>query len=106
MIATSGLCAIRAVGVPFESSSLFAVGAVNMLPGSATGLTGTGSQFFTQDTPGVGSTAEQEDLFGFALAASGPQGPSMLQGAGAIQGPTAPSATPVSNLLQAQLASR
>jgi hypothetical protein len=95
-----------AVGVPFESSSLFAVGAVNVLPGSATGLTGTGSQFFTQDTPGVGSTAEQEDLFGFALAASGPQGPSMMQGTGAIQGPTAPSATQLSNALQAQLASR
>jgi hypothetical protein len=95
-----------AVGVPFESSSLFAVGAVNVLPGSAAGLTGSGSQFFTQDTPGVGSIAEQEDLFGFALAASGPQGPSMTQTATAIQGSTTPSATPLSNLLQAQLASR
>jgi FG-GAP repeat len=95
-----------AVGVPFESSSLPAVGAVNVLPGSATGLTGTGSQFFTQDTPGVGSTAEQEDLFGFALAASGPRGPSMLQGASGIQGPTAPSATPLSNALEALRVSR
>jgi hypothetical protein len=95
-----------AVGVPFESSSLPSVGLVNVLPGTPTGLTGTGSQTFTQNTPGVGGTAEQLDLFGFALVASGPQGPSMLQGAGAIQGPTAPSATPLSNLLQAQLASR
>jgi FG-GAP repeat len=95
-----------AVGVPFESSSLPAVGAVNGLPGSATGLTGTGSQFFTQDTPGVGSTAEEFDLFGFALAASGPRGPSMLQGASGIQGPTAPSATPLSNALEARRVSR
>jgi hypothetical protein len=95
-----------AVGVPFESSSLFAVGAVNVLPGSAAGLTGTGSQFFTQDTPGVGSIAEQEDLFGFALAASGPAGPSMLQGLSGTQGPTPQSGTPLSSLLQVKLTNR
>ena len=83
-----------AVGVPFESSTLSAVGAVNVLPGRAAGLTGTGSLFFTQNTTGVGSTAEEGDLFGFALAASGPEGPSMMQG------PTARSATPLSNRLR------
>jgi FG-GAP repeat len=57
-----------AVGVPGESIG----GAVNVLSGSAAGLTGPGSQFFTQNTPGVGSTAENGDGFGFALAASGP----------------------------------
>jgi hypothetical protein len=89
-----------AVGAPFESSSVFAVGAVNVLPGTATGLTGTGSQFFTQDTPGVGSTAEEFDLFGFAFGATGSQGPI------AEQGPAAPPATPVSNLLRMKLVSR
>ncbi|HSJ19327.1 MAG TPA: integrin alpha [Nocardioidaceae bacterium] len=64
-----------AVGAPFESSNLPEVGAVNVLPGTATGLTGTASQFFTQDTPGVGSTTEAFDLFGFALGATGSQGP-------------------------------
>jgi hypothetical protein len=57
-------------------------------------LTGTGSQFFTQNTAGVGSTAEEGDVFGFALAASGPEGPSM------VQGPTGRSATPLSNRLR------
>ena len=43
-------------------------GAVNVLYGSATGLTGTGSQLFSQDTPGVPGNAEVDDGFGFALA--------------------------------------
>ena len=58
-----------AVGVPFENvGSIVAAGAVNVLYGSATGLSGTGSQFFTQDTPGIPNNAEQGDVFGFALA--------------------------------------
>ena len=64
-----------AVGVPFEDiGSVVDAGLVNVLYGSATGLTGTGSQFLTQDTAGVGSSAEEFDLFGFALAASGAPG--------------------------------
>jgi hypothetical protein len=40
-----------------------------VLPGSvASGLAGTGSNLFTQDTPGVGGTAETFDTFGFSLA--------------------------------------
>ena len=59
-----------AVGVPFESmGGRPEVGAVNVLPGSAAGLTGTGSLFFTQDRPGVGSSAETNDSFGFTVAA-------------------------------------
>jgi FG-GAP repeat len=46
-----------------------AAGAVNVLYSSGGRLTGTGSQLFTQDTAGVGSTAEPRDDFGFALAA-------------------------------------
>jgi hypothetical protein len=59
-----------AVGVPFEDvGAVQEAGAINVLPGTAGGLTGTGSQLFTQDSPGVGSIAEQGDDFGFALAA-------------------------------------
>jgi FG-GAP repeat len=58
-----------AVGVPGESvGSIISAGAVNVLLGSAGGLSGAGSQLFTQDTPGVGSTAEEFDSFGAALA--------------------------------------
>jgi hypothetical protein len=54
-----------AVGVPGESvGSIFAAGAVNVLYGSATGLSGTGRQLFTQ----VSSAAETDDTIGFALA--------------------------------------
>ena len=45
------------------------LGAVNVLYGSAAGLTEAGSQVFTQDSPGVPGTAEHDDLFGGALAA-------------------------------------
>jgi FG-GAP repeat len=63
-----------AVGVPLESvGAIRAVGAVNVLYGSAAKLTGVGSQIFTQDSSGVGSAAEAFDEFGRPLAASGPQ---------------------------------
>jgi hypothetical protein len=63
-----------AVGVPFEDvGTIPDGGAVNVLPGSAGLLTGVGSQLFTQDSPGVGSGAEPGDVFGWALAGSGPQ---------------------------------
>jgi hypothetical protein len=42
-------------------------GAVNVQYGAATGLPGPGSQLFTQDSPGVGGTAESGDGFGSAL---------------------------------------
>jgi FG-GAP repeat len=42
-------------------------GAVNVQYGSATGLPGPGGQLFTQDSPGVGGTAESGDSFGSAL---------------------------------------
>jgi FG-GAP repeat len=46
-----------AIGVPDETvGTVDSAGAVNVLYGSVGGgLTGTGSQLFTQDTPGVGS---------------------------------------------------
>jgi hypothetical protein len=63
-----------AVGVSLEDvGAIRSAGAVNVLYGSAAKLTGVGSQLFTQDSPGVGSGAEAFDVFGRALAASGPQ---------------------------------
>jgi hypothetical protein len=59
-----------AVGAPLEGVGAgFDAGAVNVLYGTGGGLTGTGSQLFTQETPGVPDTAEFEDWFGSALAA-------------------------------------
>jgi hypothetical protein len=58
------------VGVPAEDvGTVFDAGAVNVLKGAAGGLTGTGSQQFTQDSPELPDTAEDSDLFGDALAA-------------------------------------
>jgi hypothetical protein len=55
-----------AAGAPSQSvSGVGGAGAVNVLPGSAGGLTTTGARLFTQ----VGGTAERFDIFGFALAA-------------------------------------
>lgn len=42
-------------------------GAVNLLFGSAAGLTGAGSQFWSQESPGVQDIAEENDFFGSAL---------------------------------------
>jgi FG-GAP repeat len=59
-----------AVGVPGKTAACSTSGAVHVLYGTPTGVTGQGSQFFTQKSPGVLSTAEQYDLFGDALAAA------------------------------------
>lgn len=62
-----------AVGVSRQDiGSLSDAGSVNVLPGSAGGLTGTGSQLFTQDSPGMPDMAEDNELFAETLAASGP----------------------------------
>lgn len=59
-----------AVGVPFESvGDIFDTGALNVLYGSAAGLASAGSQFWHQDSSGVGGDgAEEGDNFGDALA--------------------------------------
>ena len=57
-----------AVGAPGEDlTTIPDAGAVTVLYGSASGLSATGSQFFSQDTPGVLGAAEAEDGFGAAL---------------------------------------
>jgi hypothetical protein len=46
----------------------YAAGGVNVLLGSAQGLSSAGNQFWTQDSPGVPDQAETGDNFGSALA--------------------------------------
>jgi hypothetical protein len=55
-----------AVGVPNEDDGR---GAVNVIYGSSRGLTATGDQYWTQDSPGINGVAEVLDVFGSALAA-------------------------------------
>jgi hypothetical protein len=57
-----------AIGAPGEDvGAATDAGAVNVQYGSATGLPGPGGQLFTQDSAGVGGTAESGDSFGSAL---------------------------------------
>ncbi|WP_328375274.1 VCBS repeat-containing protein [Streptomyces sp. NBC_00440] len=58
-----------AVGLPGEALGTKAkAGQVIVLPGSATGPTGTGSKAFNQDTPGVEGAVEANDAFGGATS--------------------------------------
>jgi hypothetical protein len=59
-----------AVGVPYENiGSVENAGAVNVIYGSASGLTASGNQFWHQDASGISDWAEARDYFGNALAA-------------------------------------
>jgi hypothetical protein len=58
-----------ALGVPREDvGGLHDVGDINVLYGSRTGLTAHGDQLWHQDASGVPETAEQSDLWAYALA--------------------------------------
>jgi hypothetical protein len=58
-----------AVGVPFEDlGTALDAGYVNVLYGSAGGLTSTGDQGWSQDSDGISSASETGDEFGFDLA--------------------------------------
>jgi hypothetical protein len=59
-----------AVGVPEEDGDSTTSGAVNVLYGSAAGLSSEGNQFWTQDSPGILDLSESPDQFGDALAAA------------------------------------
>src|SRR6266511_252747 len=60
-----------AVGAPLEDvGAAMDAGAVNVLPGTAGGLIGSGSQQFIEDTSGVPDTVEADDMWGEALATS------------------------------------
>jgi len=59
-----------AVGTPGEDGGTGeprGQGAVTLLRGSGSGLTGTGSQFWSQDSPGVAGVAADPDRFGESL---------------------------------------
>jgi hypothetical protein len=56
------------VGVHREEVSGVRAGAVNVLSGSATGLSVAGNRFWHQDSPGILETAEEGDDFGGALS--------------------------------------
>jgi hypothetical protein len=59
-----------AIGVPKETiGGADNLGAVNVLYGSASGLTARGDQLWHQDAPGVPGSGEPGDLFSFALSA-------------------------------------
>lgn len=59
-----------AIGVPEEDVGAVAdAGAVNIIYGTAAGLSTTNNQFWQQDTPGVHGVAEAGDRFGACLAA-------------------------------------
>jgi hypothetical protein len=57
-----------AIGVPDEFMNGVTAGAVQVIYGSASGLTATGNQFWHQDVNRVRDVAEGFDGFGFALA--------------------------------------
>lgn len=58
-----------AIGVPNEDiGSIADAGAVNIINGSAGGLTSTGNRFWHQNSPGISDFAEAGDRFGFSLA--------------------------------------
>ena len=59
-----------AIGNPFDDVSGVAdAGSVNVLYGSGSGLSSAGNQLWTQNSPGIRSVAEPQDLFGFDLVA-------------------------------------
>ena len=58
-----------AVGAQFEDiGDTENAGAVNIIYGSASGLTDTGNQLWHQDSPGIGGVAESNDFYGATLA--------------------------------------
>ena len=59
-----------AVGVPLEDFATGKTndGGVNVIYGSAGGLTATGNQFWSQDSTGIFGGAESGDVFGLSLA--------------------------------------
>lgn len=65
---SAGRHADLAIGVPGDAAgSVTKAGSVEVLLGSDAGLSATGSQQFTQDTPGLGGTATSADRFGAAV---------------------------------------
>jgi hypothetical protein len=89
------------VGVPFESvGAVLEAGAINAFSGTGNGL--TGGAVLHQDVAGIGSTAEEFDFFGLAVAGPDPQGGS----AAATSATSASSATSATSAAPAGAAGR
>ncbi len=59
-----------AIGIPYETvEGVNFAGAVQILYGGGTGLYASDTQFWHQNSPGMNGAAEQDDHFGWALAA-------------------------------------
>jgi hypothetical protein len=58
-----------AAGVPGENSTTTDTGAVNVIYGSASGLTSNGNQQWGQGSPDIEEKAEKYDDFGFTVVA-------------------------------------
>ena len=52
-----------------EVGGVLGAGALHVLFGSADGLSAADNQFWHQDSPGIADAAEENDLFGYSLAA-------------------------------------
>jgi FG-GAP repeat len=72
------------VGVSGEDVSATNGGGVNVIYGSASGLTEAGDQFWSQDSPGIKGTPGGDELFGFALAAADFDGDGFADLAGGV----------------------
>jgi hypothetical protein len=58
-----------AIGVPFENFAVINCGAINILYGADGGLTAAGNQFMSQDSAGLAGAEQEDDYFGWSLAA-------------------------------------
>ncbi len=58
------------IGVPYEDGGATNAGGVNIVYGSATGLSPAGDQFWNQDSADVEDAAGADDNFGFSLTSS------------------------------------
>ncbi len=94
-----------AIGVPDEGGTLNALGTVNVIYGSPKGLTATGNQLWSQDSPGVKGVAEGGDGFGSALSTGDYNGDGLVDLAIGVPGERIES-TPVggANVLYGSLA--
>ena len=54
---------------PFEDLDVFNAGAVQVIYGGSFGLTATGDQFWNQNSNGIQDATNEDDQFGYALAA-------------------------------------
>jgi hypothetical protein len=69
-------------GAPGQNLNVgFGSGVAHVLPGSNGGLTATGSQLWSQDSPGVAGAPEFLDFFGQTMAASDPSAAEASPGA-------------------------